>query len=438
MSNVSLLLSRLQAAAGLVLVLAALLLNPWFIEANVVRDGTLEQKTYVLAADALLLVLGLILIMRVKNTRATTVDSRSVQIAVAALLISAGVALLLAEAAVRIALDPQHLFGADEDGWWQLRWQASQSLVADDALTPEAFSFDIHDPVLGWSPKPGFRSDNIRINSRGVRADREYPLDKMPESLRVVVVGDSFTWGEDVANEDTFVTQLEKIMPDTEAINLGVRGFGTDQQLLRLKREGLVYNPDVVILIFYEGNINRNILSFRDFGKPRFSMANNYLELMNQPVPTREEYHDMEVALPSFRIGKLATNAWMDVVTATKLHPPLEEQKKWKITSAILGEARRASESAGAQFLLGYIADSESVVPGELEQVMADWADATGTHFINFGDVYRARPGEEWEQIYQGHLTPYGNRLTAETIAAKLRALGLESTVSTNQVIRSR
>jgi hypothetical protein len=421
MPNILPLLSRLQTAAGLLLVLAALLLNPWFIESAVLRDGLLEQKTYVLAADALLLVLGLILIARAKPTRATSADSRTVQIAFAALLVSAGVALLLAEVALRIAFNPQYLFRADEDGWWQLRWQTSQSLVEDDALTPEAFSFDIYDPVLGWSPKPGYRSADIRINSRAARADREYRQENTSEFYRIVAVGDSFTWGEGVANEDTFVAQLEKIIPGAEVINLGVHGFGTDQQLLRLKRDGLAYSPDVVILVFFEGNITRNVLAFRDFGKPRYKVENNELVLLNQPVPTRENYRRMDVELPGFWIGKLASNAWTNIVRQTKLYPPLQEWERWIVTREILNEARRASESAGAQFLLGYIPDSESVAPGDLDRIMAEWAAASGTHFINFGDVYRARPSAEWEQIYQGHLTPHGNRLTAESIAAELR-----------------
>ncbi len=421
MSNVAPLLSRLQVAAGLLLVLAGLLLNPWFIESGLVRDGTLDQKTYVLAADALLLVLGIILIVRARAAHVTPVDSRSVQIALVALVIGAGVALLLAEAAVRVILDPQHLFRDDEDGWWQLRWQANQASADANTLTPEGFSFDIYDPLVGWKPKPGYQSDNIRVNSRGVRSDREYPLEKTPDSLRVVIVGDSFTWGEDVRNEDTFAAQLENLLSGSEVINLGVHGFGTDQQLLRLQREGLAYSPDVVMLVFFEGNITRNVLGFRDYGKPQFLLDNDQLVLLNSPVLTREEFRRMEVSLPRFWIGKLLINAWMDIITATKLYPPLEEWERWKITSAILAEARRTSESVGAKFLLGYIADSESLQPAEIERVMEAWAADSGTGFINFSDVFRARPDEEWSLIYQGHLTPYGNKLTAETIAAKLR-----------------
>ncbi|MBU1849701.1 MAG: hypothetical protein KKH40_03155, partial [Nanoarchaeota archaeon] len=41
---------------------------------------------------------------------------------------------------------------------------------------------------------------------------------------------------------------------DYEVINLGVSGYGTDQELILLQKEGLKYNPDVVILGFYLEN----------------------------------------------------------------------------------------------------------------------------------------------------------------------------------------
>ena len=52
MSDVSKLVSNVQKACALALILGALLLNPWIIEDYVVRDGTLEQKNYVLLVNA--------------------------------------------------------------------------------------------------------------------------------------------------------------------------------------------------------------------------------------------------------------------------------------------------------------------------------------------------------------------------------------------------
>jgi lysophospholipase L1-like esterase len=421
MANPALFLSRLQAVAGIFLILIALLLNPWFVEAFIVRDGTLDQKSYVLVANAILIAAGLLLIWRARMTRNASINTRSLQIAMTLLLISLGISVLLGEVGARLLLDPQYLFRADENGWWLLRWQRAQAHAEPGALTPENYGYDIYDPVYGWSPRPDYQSTDIRINSQGMRADHDYTIDKDPARLRVLFVGDSFTWGEDVANEDTFAARLERVMPEAESLNLAVHGFGTDQQLIRLRREGLPYRPDVVILGFYEGNLNRNILSFRDYGKPRFDLQDSELLLINQPVPTREEYLARPVPLPGFWLGKLASNVWLSGISATQLHPPLREWDRWQLTSAIFSAAKDAAEAAGAEFLLLYIADSETREAGELEKVTADWAATTDTHLLNLGDVFRARSDQEWDQIYRGHLTPYGNQLAAEAIAAKLQ-----------------
>jgi lysophospholipase L1-like esterase len=423
MANPSILLSRFQAAAGLFLTVIGLFLNPWFVEAFIVRDGTLEQKSYVLVANGLLIALGLLLLYGSRKTRTSAIKPRSLQIATVLLVISLGISLLLGELGARLLVEPQLLFRADEDGWWLLRWQQAQSqLEAEpDALTPENHGYDIYDPVYGWSPRPNYQSKDIRINSQGIRADRDYALEKDPERLRVLFVGDSFTWGEDVANNDTFAARLEGVMPSAESLNLGVHGFGTDQQLIRLQRDGLPYQPDVVILGFYEGNLNRNMLSFRDYGKPRFELQDSELVLLNQPVPTREDYLAMQVPLPGFWLGKLASNVWLTGIASTQLHPPLKEWDRWRLTSTIFSTARETAEAAGAEFLLVYIPDSETLETSELEQVTAEWAAATGTHLLNLGNVFRSRSEREWDQIYRGHLTPYGNQLAAEAIAAKLK-----------------
>ena len=431
MANPSTLLSRLQAAAGILLVLAGVLLNPWFAEAFIVRDGSLEQKAYVLAVNGLLIALGLLLLYRSRKTPTTAISTRSVQIASVLLIFSMSISVLLGEVAARVLLEPQMLFRADEDGWWLLRWQNAQASAEPGSLTPENHSYDIYDPVYGWSPRPDYQSQDIRINSQGIRADRDYALEKDPQRLRVLFVGDSFTWGEDVGNDDTFAARLEKFNPTVESLNLGVHGFGTDQQLIRLRRDGLPYQPDVVILGFYEGNLNRNVLSFRDYGKPRFELQDSELVLLNQPVPTRAEYMAMQVPLPGFWLGKLAQNVWLTGISATQLYPPLKEWERWKLTSRIFGEAKQIAEAAGAEFLLVYIADSETVAAGELEEVTAEWAATSNTHLLNLGDVFRARPEREWEQIYRGHLTPYGNQLAAEAIAQKLQRIVPAGTATT-------
>jgi hypothetical protein len=65
---------------------------------------------------------------------------------------------------------------------------------------------------------------------------------------RIVVVGDSVAFGSGVDDADTFSERLQTTGSSFEVANLAVSGYGTDQELLRLEREGLALDPDVVVL----------------------------------------------------------------------------------------------------------------------------------------------------------------------------------------------
>ena len=103
------------------------------------------------------------------------------------------------------------------------------------------------------------------------------------------MLGDSFTFGEDVGDDETYSHHLEQLLPGTEVINLGVHGYGHDQMLIYLREEGVRYRPDVVILGFLTGDMERNVLSFRDYAKPRFVLDGGKLALRNSPVPPPAE-----------------------------------------------------------------------------------------------------------------------------------------------------
>ena len=119
-------------------------------------------------------------------------------------------------------------------------------------------------PILGWSGYPNLveTNDGIRIqtNSLGYR-DREPVEEDDPHKLRVLFLGDSFTWGDEVRQEERFSSLLESScggycdrLPPIHAINKGIIGYGTAQSFLQylLTREEHAY--DLVILGLFAGN----------------------------------------------------------------------------------------------------------------------------------------------------------------------------------------
>jgi lysophospholipase L1-like esterase len=108
-----------------------------------------------------------------------------------------------------------------------------------------------YSPVYGWTPRPSFRytlaGSETTINRLGYRG-REVAGARTPGRARIVMLGDSITFGYGVRDGETFSAVMETLDPRLEVVNLGVQGYGTDQELLKLEREGFAYAPDVVVL----------------------------------------------------------------------------------------------------------------------------------------------------------------------------------------------
>lgn len=159
--------------------------------------------------------------------------------------------------------------------------------------TGQLTKFWQYDPLLGWSHVPdsegifashGFKT-KVKINSAGFR-DKDIDLERQPDKTRILVLGDSLVWGFGVNGDDTVTSQLEKISPQIEAINLAVSGYSTDQELLLYRDIGYRYDADLVVLIVAYNDLRGNLSKkeYLIYGKPAFEKAGEKLIVVNQPV----------------------------------------------------------------------------------------------------------------------------------------------------------
>jgi hypothetical protein len=155
-------------------------------------------------------------------------------------------------------------------------------------------------PTLGWALLPGLKevqvpgTYSVSTNSRGVRGGIEHSYAKDPAIKRIVTIGDSFTFGDEVSDGETYPTQLAAMWPGAEVINLGVNGYGHDQMLLSFQAEGGKYSPDIVVLGFVESDMSRNLLRMMHYPKPKYEVELGQLQLKNVPVPTFRELYEEE------------------------------------------------------------------------------------------------------------------------------------------------
>lgn len=223
--------------------------------------------------------------------------------------------------------------------------------------------FAAYHPTRGWALKSGiqdlrvFDGTILNTNSRGLRGNAEYNYERTPGKQRIAVLGDSFTFGAEVADSATYARYLESHIPDTEALNFGVQGYGHDQMLLYLKEEGVKYHPDIVILGFTYIDIYRNIESFFAYAKPRFKSLPGGLQLTNVPVPTPERVLAEEPYRPKS----------LDILSI------LKEKLRWTVgkneadaretTELLLDEIVKTTRSIGAVPVIVYLPVNEEIEP---------------------------------------------------------------------------
>jgi lysophospholipase L1-like esterase len=102
----------------------------------------------------------------------------------------------------------------------------------------------------------------VHVNSAGFR-DAEYSEAK-GERYRVVVIGDSITFGNDLPADRRFTEVAETRLnashahPGVDILNLGVGGYDTAMEVASLESIGLRYAPDLVVVAFCVNDISDN------------------------------------------------------------------------------------------------------------------------------------------------------------------------------------
>lgn len=187
------------------------------------------------------------------------------------MVIAFGIALVLGEVAMRI------YHGA---------LLSTRALRVHRSLGEEArAAYDAH---LGWTSRPGTH-DWIEgwvatVDETGVRQNGTGETVSGPP---ILAVGDSFTFGDEVHDRETWPSQLEARI-ERPVINAGVSGYGIDQAVLSAEALIAKYHPTLVILPYIADDITRCELSEFFAAKPYFDIVGGDLELRNQPVPPKQ------------------------------------------------------------------------------------------------------------------------------------------------------
>ena len=293
----------------------------------------------------------------------------------------------------------------------------------------------VYDPDTGWKNAPNLNNPGEQTNSGGMRNRKEFSKHPMPGRKRLIFVGDSYTYGFLVKNEEAFVTVLaNEHLPGWDVLNMAVSGTGTDQQLLTYLKYGRGYRPDVVILGFYVRDYHRNLLSFRGYAKPVYKIEQEKLRLYSShimlPQQLYEEYASGQRTFEKW-YGSYFLNSIAYAINKRRERKIDSSAKGWKILERIIEKFQKSVLESGA-IPIWMTIPSRDILEEEgsrykiLEDLIETKCEDIGMLCLRLDNALRQSQANSEEAIYRpksegGHFSIYGNKVVAKTLYQYLK-----------------
>ncbi len=298
------------------------------------------------------------------------------------------------------------------------------------------------DDQLGWrharSVSKTFTNENgdsFRVvQNRFGHRGREYPLQKAPGKYRILILGDSFTEGSHVSEEDLFSARLEKANPRFEVLNAGVGGYGTVQEYLYFASEGVRFKPDLLLLMFFENDLSDNCLSYyAGFGpRPYARLTNGTVEVVERlepagflrfafPVPFR-----YQLSRYSYLYYFLNSTIYQRLFAGRMLAIQQQDLKqiascgRYEILHGLLARLRASMRAEGGEFAVVLIPTRQEVTAGSsaVEEPIAKFCAETALNCLALLDRF-AREKAAGARLYFDadiHWTRVGHSVAADEI----------------------
>lgn len=172
------------------------------------------------------------------------------------LIVSLGLTLLAAEIGIRFYLEKYCRDNSFEH--WKKLCVEGKTMPLRTTHPMSIIIRPCENRRLVYELQPGLNLDfghrRLRTNRAGMRCSKEYVLERLPHSIRILGIGDSGMFGWDQEQDDNYMDVLEHNLNGRhdgiiyEALNMAVPGYNTQLEAETLRTKGLAYKPDIVIV----------------------------------------------------------------------------------------------------------------------------------------------------------------------------------------------
>ena len=216
----------------------------------------------------------------------------------------------------------------------------------------------LYDERLGWQMKPNLRSPSTNTGAYGVRLpgskDRTLPIGG------ILASGDSFTFGSDVSDAESWPAYLETTI-GVPVVNAAVPGWGTDQIVMHAEEMLDIARPQTLIVDFLWYDIGRaeEEINFGAY-KPYYTVEDSRLVLHNVPVPPFEgRVHELGLVRGllgySYAIywaaGRLSFDRWLGSIN-TQHQRATPGGTGERITCLLLQRLKERTDRSGMRLIM--------------------------------------------------------------------------------------
>jgi hypothetical protein len=275
----------------------------------------------------------------------------------------------------------------------------------------------IADAQTGWRMRPSrsfvlFRENQEQTyssNSRGFRSNHDF--DAGDRRSKFAFVGDSYTFGTGVGNQDTFAALLEAGSPDRVAWNFAMPGFGVDQVWLSTRLQALPLKPNLLVVTLVNADFERSQIAYRraeGFAKPTFELVGDRLtQRTNERSPNAlmrylDEYSHLWAT-------------WQRAMRWVGIH--YGRGRYWTLNLAIIEALREDCRQAGVPVLFVYV----PIKSFQRFAALATYMHRTNAAYIDLTEQRPAPPPSIYLP-HDGHLSAEGNRYVANLIEQWLKS----------------
>jgi len=279
------------------------------------------------------------------------------------------------------------------------------------------FRFVYYDDVgdVG-DPSRAVRTAAASINDRGLRG-ADFPADKPDGTLRILFVGDSFTFGEGVEDDRPFPSLLQQRFdsrpgdPSVHVINAGVSGYNTRDEVAYLESRWLAFDPDLVILVFYLND------AYDDGRFAELIMGGERGQLQRASESPSRLWALVETRYSRWR----ASRRIIEIYRAQFSGKPSIDGHDWEGSKKALARAAAITRERSISFAVVIFPElhalDDSHPFASIYELVEAHVDSLGVPVLNLFPAFRGqRTDELWVHVTDHHPNERGHRIAADAL----------------------